>query len=58
MYWCRLRVLCTEDEGWVMVARGVVRSRKVIQDVGAAVPRGEMGCQEKSNADQYMAFSR
>jgi hypothetical protein len=47
MYWCRLRVLCTEDEGWVMVARGVFRSRKVIQDIGAAVPRGEMGCQER-----------
>jgi hypothetical protein len=58
MYSCRLRVLCTEDEGGVMVCCGVFRSRKVIPDVGAAVPREGMGCQEKSNADQYMAFSR
>jgi hypothetical protein len=58
MYWRRLRVLCTEDKGGVMVADGVFRSKKVIQDVGAAVPREGMGCQEKSNADICMAFSR
>jgi hypothetical protein len=54
VYWCKLRVLCTEGKEVVVgLWLGRFDVGKVILGVQAAVPRGETcACKRKGNANQ------